>query len=398
MKGPFSIWAFFGLTLWIDVLTHAIYTEKNVRVNPYNPVKSVTVIIPIHKEEKYIEKTIKSIYEEGYPVKNIIVCGDYYSEKTKDVVVSLMEKYKNLCYLESVHVSKARKINYTVKRLGEIIGDFVYVRDARVVGEKNSIGKMISYFNDEKVAAVTSYGRLSKPNNILSKAYFYGKSWINEIGRFRKNAQEKRSAVFVICGASTIYRKSILEKFHIPYRSKTEDTYYTWKLQSKGYKIRVADDVTVSAPDVDGEKTEGIKGQLKQAYRWSCGTIQCLYLEGRGLLKNKKLAYTTVIPGLLESVMYSIPLVLLPLLFFISPVFALAFLIGDTVFSLLGTLIIIPKKFVKTVVHYPQIMFFKYANSLVFLSALFTITGQAITGKTGKWTNSWLPPKTEYSV
>lgn len=398
MKGAFSIWAFFGITLWIDIITLIVYKitgKKQKRINPYESIKEVSVIIPVYKEEDYIEKTIQYVCQERYPIKNVIVCGGPYSDKTEEIVQGLFSKYPNLVYLKCPDISKAKKINYCVKKMENILGELVYCRDARVIGEVDCIEKMVSYFADENVAVVTSYGRLSAPKNILSRAYYYGKSWINEIGRFRKNAQAKRKAVFVVCGASTMYRTSIVRELPIPYRSKTEDTYYTWKLQIRGFVIKVADDAMVSAPDIDGRAFSGIKSQLKQSYRWSSGTIQCMYSEGRGILKNKKLFYTTIMPGFIESVMYTIPLILLPLLLFLSPRFALGFIIGDTFFSLLGTLIIMPKKFVKTFIHYPEIVFFKYLNGLVFICAVFSVTLQAIIGKTEKWSNEWMPPKTE---
>ena len=395
MKGPFSIWAFFGLTLWIDIITHIIYPRKERTIDPYNPIKKVSVIIPVHKEpQNYIEDTIRSLYKERYPIFNAIIVGDSESESAKPAVKKFSAKYKNLFYLECPDRSKAKKINYTLKKYYRNLGEFVYIRDCRVKGEVDCIEKIISYFNAKDIAAVTSYGRVNVPQNSLSRAYFYGKAWINEIGRFGKNAQEKRKALFVVCGASTIYRKSVLAKIPMPYGSKTEDTYYTWILQKKGYRIRVADDAMVSAPEVDGEGLIGIKNQLQQSYRWSSGTMQCLYREGSDIFKHKSLALTTIFPGFLEALMYAIPLVLLPLLFFIYPYYALGFLLGDTAFSLFGTLIILPKKFFKTLIHYPEIVFFKYLNAIVFIFALTATTYQAITKKTYKWTNEWTPPPT----
>ena len=391
MKGPFSIWPFFGLTLWIDVFTHLFKPDNEKRINPYNPLKEISVIIPLHKEsEETLKRTISSVYKEKYPVKNIIICGDSQSIITAEFLRGFRKK--NLHYVISPYTSKARKINYIVEKFDKGLGEFIYVIDCGTRVEQGCIEKMISCFNNGKIATVTSYGRVNTPRNFLSRSYFYGKAWINEIGRFRKSAQEKRGALFVICGASAIYRKAVLKKIPIPSRSKTEDTYYTWLLQENGYRIRVADDAVVSAPEVDGKGLSGIKGQIKQSYRWSSGTMQCLFLEGKALFKNKRLAYSTILPGFLESIMYAVPLFLLPLIFFIFPWFALGFLIGDTVFSLLGTLIFLPKKFWKTLAHYPQIMFFKYVNAGIFFIAALSVTFQAVFGITGKWNNEWTSP------
>ena len=392
MKGPFSIWTIFGLTLWIDLITHIIFLKKEARIDPYNPIRQVSVIIPITKEpEEKIEQTVVNAYSESYPLKSVILCGDSKSD-VRELVKKMNARYENFVYIDSPYKSKARKINFIVRNFKEILGEFIYVRDCGLKAEGNCTEKMLSYFNEKDVAAVTSYGRVSIPKNFLSRSYYYGKSWINEIGRFRKNAQEKRKAVFVICGASTMFKTEILQRYPIPSISKTEDTHYTWLLQRKGFKIRVADDAIASALEMDGVGIEGIKKQIKQSYRWSSGTIQCLYREGKGIFENKRLAYTTIIPGFLESVTYSIPLLLLPFLFFLIPNYAIGFLIGDTVFSLVGTLFIIPKKFFKTFIHYPQIIFFKYLNSAVFIAAVFMVTFQAIAGKTEAWSNEWISP------
>lgn len=128
------------------------------------------------------------------------------------------------------------------------------------------------------------------------------------------------------------------------------------------------------------------------------GTIQCFYKEGHNINKNKRLFYSTILPGFLEAITYSIPLVLLPIFLFLLPVYALAFLIGDTVFSLLGTLVLMPKKFFKTLIHYHQIFFFKYLNAAVFVYALVKVTAQAINGKTKSWYNEWMPLQTDYAL
>lgn len=400
MKGPFSIWAFFGLTLWIDVFTHMIYRRKSKVLNPYRPLRSVSIIIPAHREENHIGSTITALSKEDYPIKNIIVVGDGDSGKMQRIVERLASRNGKLIYVKSPYVSKARKINFAIKEMKEmkqVLGEFVYVRDARVVGTPTCIERMIGYFDSKEVAAVTSYGRLSVPKGFLSRAYHYGKAWINEIGRFRKNAQEKRRAVFVICGASTMYRTSVLAELPMPCHTKTEDTYYTWLLQREGYMVRVADDATASAPDVDGKHIQGIMGQLKQAYRWSSGTIQCWYREIYNVNKNRRLFYTTVIPGFIESLMYSTAILFMPFFLVYAPELVAGLLIGDTVFSLVGTLILMPKKFFKTVLHYPEIFLFKILNSVVFLYAIVSVTFQMITGRTKQWTNEWRPPATSRS-
>jgi cellulose synthase/poly-beta-1,6-N-acetylglucosamine synthase-like glycosyltransferase len=386
-----SFWTFFGITLFIDVFTLVFFYFKKDKTNgKFSLDRTISVLIPIHKEESSaVIETIESIYSEHITCERVIICGDSdTSKETKSIIRRIEKDYSNLSYVESPHKSKAMKINFIANSFLDL-GNFLYIRDCRVRGEKDAILKMLSKFTNKNIAAVTSHGWLHKPKNFLAKAYFFGKEWINEIGRFRKIAQEKRKAIFVICGASTIFRLDILRKIPVPATTKTEDTHYTWVLQLNGYEIKVANDAIVSAPDVDGEKFSGIKNQIKQVARWYSGTIQCLYREGKNLPKNKMLLYSTITPGTIEALMYTIPLVFLPLLFFININLAVGFLIGDAVFSLASTLIIMPRKMIKTIVHYPEIFFFKYLNACVFLYAIISVSLQKFTGRTDRWSNEW---------
>lgn len=379
MKGPFSLWSVFGLTLFIDLFTLSLFYFKDKKVDNIN--REVSVMIPVHNEtEKEVDRTINALFEESYKLKNIFVVYDKQSK---------IKKLNNekIIYVDSPYSSKAKKINYIAKHYD--VGEILYVRDCRVKGTKNCIKKMVKYFSDEKIAAVTSYGRVTIPKSSFSRLYYYGKDWINEIGRFRKKAQELRNSLFVVCGASTMYRTSVLKEYPIPALTKTEDTHYTWDLQLKGYKVAVADDARVTAPDVDGENVLGLKNQLKQSYRWSSGTIQCLYTEGKNFGKNKALSLSTIVPGYIEALMYSIPLVLLPIIFLLNFHLGLGFILGDTFFSLLSTAILLPNKFTKTLKHYPEILIYKYLNSAVFLYSVITTSFEKVLSK-NKWENEWV--------
>ena len=391
MNFTITFWTIFGVSIWIDLLTALIFLFiKKKKKSQKNINKPVTVMIPVHRESlKDIEKTIISIYKEDFKLKNCIICGDSDSENIKSLVKKLSQKYKNLVYIESSEKSKARKINYIVRSKKEFLCEFLYVRDCNVQSNDNSIKDLLINFNDNKIAAVTSNGYVEPPKNFLGRSYHYGKEWINKLGWFRKLQQEKRQAVFVVCGASTLYRTSVLRKIPIPDTTKTEDTHYTWKLQIEGYKIAIAKETKIFSPDVEGKYFKGLFKQIRQSYRWSSGTVQCLYIERKNLSKNKKLLYTTIIPGAIEALTYSIALVLLPLIFFISPTFFWGFIIGDTFFSLLGTILFTPKRLLHTIFHYPQIMFYKYINASIFLTALITVTFQRIFYKNTRWSNEW---------
>lgn len=397
MEIPATIWTFFGITLFIDIITLFLYIllkpiEKKQK--PEIKPKELSVLIPAHLESrKDIRRTIKAVYQEDYDFNKVILCGDADSQGMQELVDNLSFRYPNLTYVESPERSKAKKINYVAQKIPDI-GKYLYVRDCRVIGERDCISKMLSHFTSDRVAAVTSYGTVTAPRNFLARSYHYGKDWVNSIGAFRKIAQEKRRGVFVVCGASTIYRVDILKKIPMPSVTKTEDTHYTWTLQMHGYKVNVAHEATVTAPDVDGSWLNGIRNQVKQTYRWNTGTVQCIYAERSKLNKSKALLYTTIVPGFFEALTYSMAVIMIPVLFYFARNFAIGFLIGDAVFSLAATLIFLPKDFIKTIFHYPQIMFYKYLSAIIFITAVLMVSMQVLTGRSKRWTNEWRPLKT----
>ena len=46
----------------------------------------VYIIIPFHNEEKYIESTVKSIVEQSYPVKKLLLVNDNSTDKSSSKI------------------------------------------------------------------------------------------------------------------------------------------------------------------------------------------------------------------------------------------------------------------------------------------------------------------------
>jgi cellulose synthase/poly-beta-1,6-N-acetylglucosamine synthase-like glycosyltransferase len=302
------------------------------------PKKDVTIIISSHGDEKTIENNIRPVFEQTYAIKNIYI-SDSNIDNTKQVVDKLSKEFPNLHYWSREGItSKSEKINCLVKDSNVELGDYIYLKDASAKLAPNVLEKLVSGFTEDNIAAVTSFGFVTPPNNTLAKYFHFGKEWTNRLGKFRKTAQEYRRAMFVVCGASFMTRSDILKNINIPIGTQTEDTAYTWKLQEEGYKIGVVQDAIVNAEDVTS-----LKSQLKQSYRWYTGTWQNLYTNFKELFgpksKAKALGYSTILPGLVESLAYTGTIASLPILCYTNPNIAKAFVIGDTTLSLISPFI-----------------------------------------------------------
>jgi ribosomal protein S18 acetylase RimI-like enzyme len=208
--------------------------------------------------------------------------------------------------------------------------------------------------------------------------------WINCVFSFRKKAQTIRKAVFVVCGALCLYRRDVLADTPIPERTLTEDTDYTWVLQERGYRVRYNPNARAV-----GRDPETFRGCWKRHVRWFCGTYQCLFVHGfRELNQSKALLYSTILPGFVEAVPYSVTITFLPVIALYYPDLAKGILIADFVLSA-PFLFLHERGIWHAVNHLPDIYAYKYFGSVVCLYAGLKTAIEKLLGKTGRWRNNW---------
>ncbi|RLI99361.1 MAG: hypothetical protein DRP06_03630 [Candidatus Aenigmatarchaeota archaeon] len=380
--------------------------RKELRYSP-KPIpaskKEVSVIISSHGQKDIIEDSVRSIFRQNYPVKNVYISDSNIDNTEKvvkqleDVMRGLKREFPDIHYWSKEGItSKAEKINALVRDPEVELGDYVYLVDSGLKLYPRAIEKLVEGFTEDNLAAVTSYGFVTPSGNYFSKYFHYGKEWVNRLGKFRKTAQSYRRGVFVVCGASFMIKLNVLKKIKISIGTKTEDTAYTWQLQEEGYKIGFAPEAIVSSEDMLTLKT-----QLKQSYRWYTGTAQVIFLHRRifgAKSKAKSLAYLSVLPSLMESAMYAIAILLLPVMLYLAPIYAIYFLIGDTILSFISPLIApllsgepeqIPWEFFHTLRHYHQITAYKILASALFLISALKVNFDIIQGKQKNWVNKW---------
>ena len=92
--------------------------------------KTVSVIIPIYKVEKYLRKCIKSIVGQTYPNLEIILVDDGSPDKSGiicDEMSALDERIK-VIHKQNSGVSDARNIGIEISK-----GDYIYFIDGDIV-------------------------------------------------------------------------------------------------------------------------------------------------------------------------------------------------------------------------------------------------------------------------
>ena len=237
---------------------------------------SVSVLIPAYNEEATLGKTIRSVLSIDYPKKllEIIVINDCSTDRTGDIAGGFGSKVKVLDNKENR--GKAYSLNSGI-RVAK--GELVACLDADSVVERGIIRKMIGYFADANVGAVTPALNVYRTRNLLEKIQHV--EYLLNV--FLRKTLAMMDAVHVTPGVFTIYRKSILREVGgFDVGNLTEDMEIALKLHKAGYSIENNMEARsyTYCPDKWGSL-------FRQRIRWYRGAIHNS-VKYRGMFFNPK--------------------------------------------------------------------------------------------------------------
>ncbi|MBS3072728.1 glycosyltransferase family 2 protein [Candidatus Pacearchaeota archaeon] len=239
----------------------------------------VSVLIPAYNEEDSIEGTVESILNLDYKnIIEIIVINDGSKDRTKEIVQKLEKKYNSVILFDKINSGKADSLNQAIKIAK---GELIAVVDADSYPSKDSFKKMIGFFNDSKVGAVTTRIFVREPKTFIQKL----QSIEYRVIAFSRKLLGFLDAIYVTPGPLAIYRKSALEKIGgFDPKNLTEDIEITWHLTFEGYKVKMS-----LEPYVTTVSPSKFKPWFKQRLRWNIGGMQTIskykkYFFKKGML------------------------------------------------------------------------------------------------------------------
>ncbi len=223
----------------------------------------ISALIPAYNEGKNIVKTVRSLLNQDYPkeLMEIIVINDGSTDSTR-VKCELMEKKGWIKLINKPNGGKATALNAGIRKAK---GELIYVLDADSYADRDSFKNLIGYFNDPKVAAVTSNMQVGKSDSSLRKIQWY-EYLFNTLLR---KVMSLFNSLYVTPGPGSIYRKSVLEKIGgFSSDTLTEDMEIAFNIQSHHYIIRNSLNSRVST-----DAPKGLKSLMKQRRRWYAGFL-----------------------------------------------------------------------------------------------------------------------------
>ncbi|MDB6060733.1 MAG: polysaccharide deacetylase [Verrucomicrobiaceae bacterium] len=227
----------------------------------------VSVLIPAFNESKVIATSIEHILQSDYRNLEVIVIDDGSSDNTSAVVRESFGNDPRVQLLTLQNSGKARAINAGLQLA---TGAIVVALDADTQFEPDCIAKLVRWFDDARVGAVAGNAKVGNRINTVTR--WQALEYITA-QNLERRALAAINSITVVPGAVGAWRREALDLVGgFPTHTLAEDQDLTLRIQTAGYRV-IYDDQAIAWT----EAPETFAGLAKQRFRWSFGTLQCLW-------------------------------------------------------------------------------------------------------------------------
>ena len=238
----------------------------------------VTVLIPCFNEEKVIAASVARVLASSWRRLEVIVLDDGSKDATSDEVRRHFAHEPRVRLMQFENGGKARALN---RGLAEATGDIVVALDADTQFAPQTIALLARWFGDPAVGAVAGNAVVGNRQNIITRCQALEYVTAQNLER---RALAALGAVTVVPGAVGAWRRVALEELGgYPPDTLAEDQDLTIAIQRAGWRVEFDPEARAytEAPDT-------IQGLLKQRFRWSFGTLQCLWKHRSALFNPRR--------------------------------------------------------------------------------------------------------------
>lgn len=237
----------------------------------------VSVIIPAFNEERVIAASIARILDSDYPRIEVIVADDGSKDATSAVVAAAFAGHPKVTLLTMQNGGKASALN---RALLVATGEIVVALDADTQFERAAISRLVRWFVDERIGAVAGNAKVGNRVNLVSRWQAVEYVTAQNIER---RALTRFDAIMVVPGAVGAWRRRALDEVGgYPEDTLAEDQDLTIAIQRRGWRVAYDEDAVAWT-----EAPETFRALSKQRFRWSFGTLQCLW-KHRGVLARRR--------------------------------------------------------------------------------------------------------------
>ncbi|HRH42156.1 MAG TPA: glycosyltransferase [Pyrinomonadaceae bacterium] len=263
-----------GILAFIQYL-HSRKRDKNHFGETYQPF--VSVVVPAFNEEKVICRTIESLLQSNYKNFEIIMVDDGSSDKTFEIASEFFGNYDRVWLYRKENGGKAEALNFGWRHAE---GEIIVALDADTIFRPETISELVKRFADKKIGAVAGNAKVGNRINLVTK--WQALEYITS-QNFDRRAFSLLDCITVVPGSVGAWRRNVLEKAGgFSNDTLAEDQDLTIQVRQLGYEIGYTENAIglTEAPD-------SLRGLAKQRFRWSYGTLQCLWKHKSALFNPK---------------------------------------------------------------------------------------------------------------
>ena len=276
-------WSFFfaialGVARALSLTALALLPNRRkplVPALPYAP--RVTVIIPAFNEERVIESSVRRILDSDWPELEVIVADDGSKDATSAIVAATFGDEPRVRLMTLENGGKASALN---RALAVASGEIIVALDADTQFERECIGRLVRWFADERIGAVAGNAKVGNRVNLVTRWQAVEYVTAQNIER---RALTRFDAIMVVPGAVGAWRRTALDEVGgYPEDTLAEDQDLTIAIQRLGWKIAYDEQAVAWT-----EAPETFRALAKQRFRWSFGTLQCLWKHRAVMSKGR---------------------------------------------------------------------------------------------------------------
>ena len=325
--------AFMSIVWIIGGLIFYIRRERKRHLPALENYPFISVIVPAHNEEEWIEKTISHLNDIDYPNYEVIAVNDGSTDRTPQILEGLLNKFP---WLRVIHlkpnVGKSTALNAGILASK---GEFLVTIDADAFLTPEALKWFMWHFMSyPRVGAVTGNPRVANRTTLLGKIQVG--EYASIIGLI-KRSQRILGKVLTVSGVVAAFRKkALLDAGFFSPKMSTEDIDITWELEKRFWDIRYEPQAVcwVLVP-------ETLKGLWRQRFRWAQGGVEVLKKHINIWKDWKQRRLWPVYVEYVISAVWSYSFIILVLLWAIR--INIEFFTGEQIFSFISIDPLIPR-------------------------------------------------------
>lgn len=262
-----------GLVRVLGMIPLAVLHERQARSKRFDPHYRATTsaVIAAYNEESTIAATIRSVLASSYPIQEVVVVDDGSSDDTSAAVQALGDPRIKL--ISKPNGGKASALEAAI---AASTGEVLFSVDADTQLDPDAVGRLVRHFENPAIGAVAGNVKVGNRVNLLTN--WQSIEYITSQNMDRR-AYAQLDAVTVVPGAIGAWRRAaVLEAGGYSSDTLAEDMDLTWRIHAAGYEIE-----TESGAIAYTEAPDALGPFFRQRFRWTFGTLQCLWKHRRML-------------------------------------------------------------------------------------------------------------------